>query len=64
MNSNNPILQVAKRGSMEKTVQSVNCLLIVKPVTSQTVLAIDVIVISQDLIAYKVYFAIPEDHLR
>ena len=63
MHSNIPILQVVKRGFMEKTVQSVIYLLIVIPVTSQTVLVIDVIGISQDPIAYKVYFATPGDHL-
>ena len=51
-----------KRGFTEKTAPSVIYLKTVKPVTSQTVLVIGVIGISQDPIAYKVYFAIPEDY--
>lgn len=49
---------------MERTALSVIYLLIVKPVTSQMVYATDVIVISQDPIAYKVCFAILDYYVR
>ena len=50
-------------GFTGKTALSVIYPLIVKLVTSQTVLVIDVIVISQDPIAYKVYFAMLDSNI-
>lgn len=63
MHSNISMLQDVKRGFTGKTALSVIYPLIVKLVTSQTVLVIDVIIISQDPIAYKVYFAMFDSNI-